>query len=49
MASEIGWELEEVVFDSSAFQFWGTALYELGQPLNPALVKTLLVAKNLRR
>jgi len=48
MASEIGWELEEVVFDSSAFQFWGTALYELGQPLNPALVKTLFGRKELK-
>lgn len=48
LASEIGLELEEVVFDSSAFQFWGTELYEQGQPLNQALFKTLFGSKELK-
>lgn len=48
LASEIGLKLEEVVFDSSAFQFWGTALYEQGHPLNPALVVTLFGPKKQR-
>lgn len=49
LASEIGLELEEVVFDSSAFQFWGTALYERGEPLDPALIKTHFSSKELKR
>ncbi|MEP0711712.1 class I SAM-dependent methyltransferase [Algoriphagus sp.] len=30
LARTIGFDLQEVIFDSSAFQFWGTALYEEG-------------------
>ncbi|MFT7204748.1 MAG: putative SAM-dependent methyltransferase, partial [Algoriphagus sp.] len=48
LASEIGLELEEVEFDSSAFQFWGTALYEQGELLNQALIKTIFGSKELK-
>lgn len=34
-----GFQLEDVVFDSDGFQFWGTELYKMGIPLNPELAK----------
>lgn len=34
LAKEIGFILEEVEFDSEAFQFWGTEAYEQNMPLN---------------
>lgn len=48
LAFDIGWELDEVVFDSTAFQFWGTALYEKGQSLKPELVKTYFSRRERR-
>lgn len=35
LADKIGFVLDEVEFDSTALQFWGTALYEKGLPLDP--------------
>jgi SAM-dependent methyltransferase len=34
VAQRCGFEVQEVVFDSTAFQFWGTALYEQGEKLD---------------
>ena len=34
VAQRNGFEVQEIRFDSSAFQFWGTALYEQGEKLD---------------
>jgi hypothetical protein len=49
LSLQIGFILEEVVFDSTEFQFWGTALYEQGYPLNPKLVNSLFTSKELAK
>lgn len=38
LSKAIGFDLREVLFDSTAFQFWGTDLYERGFSLDPKLV-----------
>lgn len=38
LAEERGFEIQEVEFDSSEFQFWGTALYEKGLSLRSAKI-----------
>lgn len=38
VSKKVGFELNEVEFDSTDFQFWGTELYKRGLPLNPELV-----------
>ncbi len=48
LSEEIGFQLDEVVFDSTAFQFWGTALYEKGKALNPDLVQSLFTDSELK-
>ncbi|GAB2475745.1 hypothetical protein GCM10027164_01860 [Algoriphagus taiwanensis] len=35
LGQKVGFSLEEVEFDSSDFQFWGTEAYEKELPLNP--------------
>lgn len=35
LSKTLGFNLEEVFFDSTGFQFWGTALYEQGFTLDP--------------
>ena len=42
-AETLGFTLDEVEFDSSDFQFWGTALYERGEKLD--LTKTKLFSR----
>ena len=37
LSKAIGFDLYEVLFDSTAFQFWGTELYERGFSLDPKL------------
>ncbi|MDI1321654.1 MAG: class I SAM-dependent methyltransferase [Algoriphagus sp.] len=34
LAEKVGFRLDEVEFDSTSLQFWGTALYEKGLPLD---------------
>jgi len=45
VAQRCGFEVQEVVFDSTAFQFWGTALYEQGEKLDSGKVNTLFSEK----
>ncbi|WP_158531186.1 class I SAM-dependent methyltransferase [Algoriphagus chordae] len=47
LSKAIGFDLYEVLFDSSAFQFWGTALYEQGFTLRPNLVDELYSKEEL--
>lgn len=47
LAEHLGFSLDEVVFDSTEFQFWGTSLYEKGYPLNPDLAKSMFTSKEL--
>ncbi len=46
-AQRAGFEVQEVVFDSTAFQFWGTALYEQGEKLDSGKVSALFSEKQL--
>jgi hypothetical protein len=41
-ASQIGFVLDEVEFDSSDFQFWGTELYQRGISLNEGITLKFL-------
>lgn len=41
-AEQIGFKLEEVEFDSSDFQFWGTELYRRGERLDQSKLKDFL-------
>jgi len=45
VAQRCGFEVQEVVFDSTAFQFWGTALYEKGEKLDKEKVSVLFSEK----
>lgn len=45
VAQRCGFEVQEVVFDSTAFQFWGTALYERGEKLDREKVNSLFSKK----
>lgn len=45
-ASEIGFILEEVEFDSSDFQFWGTELYRKGEILNKSRVPKIFTTED---
>jgi hypothetical protein len=47
VAQRCGFEVQEVVFDSTAFQFWGTALYEQGEKLDSGKVNALFSEKQL--
>ena len=47
LAEQLGFCLEEVVFDSTEFQFWGTALYEQDYTLYPDLVNSTFTSKEL--
>lgn len=49
LAKGIGFNLEEVEFDSEAFQFWGTEAYEQNLPLNPQLILESYTAQDLKK
>jgi SAM-dependent methyltransferase len=42
LAERLGLVLEEVEFDSSDFQFWATALYEKGEPLDERRINSFV-------
>jgi hypothetical protein len=46
-AQRAGFEVQEIVFDSTAFQFWGTAGYEQGEKLDRRKVSALFSEKQL--
>jgi SAM-dependent methyltransferase len=46
-AQRSGFEVKEVLFDSTAFQFWGTGLYEQGEKLDRSKINTYFTAKQL--
>ena len=46
-AQRSGFEVQEIIFDSTSFQFWGTALYEQGEKLDSGKVSTLFSEKQL--
>jgi SAM-dependent methyltransferase len=47
LSQAMGFDLKEVLFDSTAFQFWGTELYERGLSLDPKLVDELYSKEEL--
>ena len=48
VAHQIGFQLDELVFDSDEFQFWGTGLYKKGLPLDPSLVAKNITSEELK-
>lgn len=40
LAKKVGFKVSEVLFDSDAFQFWGTGLYEKGEKLDQSKIST---------
>ena len=46
-AQRSGFEVQEIIFDSTSFQFWGTALYEQGEKLDSGKVRTYFSEKQL--
>jgi SAM-dependent methyltransferase len=46
-AQRSGFEMKEILFDSTAFQFWGTGLYEHGEKLDRSKINTYFTAKQL--
>ena len=48
IAHQIGFQLDELVFDSDEFQFWGTGLYKKGLPLDPSLVNENFTSEELK-
>lgn len=46
-AQRSGFEVEEVLFDSTAFQFWGTDLYERGEKLDRSKIQKYFSTKQL--
>jgi len=46
-AKRCGFEVNEILFDSTAFQFWGTGLYERGEKLDPSKIYTYFTSKQL--
>ncbi|MDA0315605.1 MAG: class I SAM-dependent methyltransferase [Bacteroidetes bacterium] len=47
-AQRCGFEVQEIIFDSTAFQFWGTALYEQGEKLDRGRISTYFSEKQLK-
>ena len=47
VAERCGFENQEIIFDSTSFQFWGTALYEQGEKLDSRKIKTYFSEKQL--
>lgn len=43
---QVGFVLEDVVFDSSGFQFWGTELYRRGETLNDRKASKFVTAED---
>jgi len=46
-AQRSGFEVKEILFDSTAFQFWGTGLYEHGEKLDRSKINNYFTAKQL--
>jgi len=46
-AQRAGFDVQEISFDSTAFQFWGTALYEQGEKLDSGKVSAYFSSKQL--
>ncbi|MEK0441471.1 MAG: hypothetical protein RL403_449 [Bacteroidota bacterium] len=46
-AQRSGFEVKEILFDSTAFQFWGTGLYEHGEKLDSSKIDTYFSSKQL--
>ena len=46
-AQRSGFEVQEIIFDSTSFQFWGTAFYEQGEKLDSGKVRTYFSEKQL--
>lgn len=46
-AKKQGFNLGEIEFDSTGFQFWGTEIYKKGLPLNPELVQGIFSQKEM--
>jgi predicted SAM-dependent methyltransferase len=44
VANRVGFNLQEIEFDSSDFQFWGTLLYEHGERLDHSKINAYLNA-----
>lgn len=47
-AKRAGFVLQEILFDSTGFQFWGTALYEKGEKLDRSKINTHFSPQQLR-
>lgn len=47
-AERTGFTVQEILFDSSGFQFWGTALYEQGERLDRSKLNTHFSAQQLQ-
>lgn len=47
-AKRAGFVLEEILFDATGFQFWGTALYELGEKLDRSKINTHFFPQQLQ-
>jgi predicted SAM-dependent methyltransferase len=47
-AERTGFTVKEILFDSSAFQFWGTALYEQGEKLDRSKISTYFSPQQLQ-
>lgn len=48
LAQRIGFEVNEVIFDSTTFQFWGTGLYENGEKLDRTRINTYFSQEQLK-
>jgi SAM-dependent methyltransferase len=47
VAQRCGFEVKEILFDSTAFQFWGTGLYEQGEKLDRSKINTYFTTQQL--
>ena len=48
LAQQIGFEVNEILFDSTSFQFWGTNLYENGEKLDQTKIKAYFSQKQMK-
>ena len=48
LAQKSGFKIEEILFDSDAFQFWGTGLYEKGEKLDQSKISTFYSREDYR-
>lgn len=49
MAEEVGFKCNEVIFDSTGFQFWGTELVKMGKPLSQVQAAKVFSRQDLAR